>query len=281
MAMLLRLGDVGDRVKALQRGLNKLGALLRVDGHLGFGTRDAIAEARTALGLPGPPQADDGFQVAVSALPELFPPLTSAGVTFIARAEVSSASAYRQKYQAPCWPSAASGITIGIGYDCRFVTREQFESDWAGVLPLETIERLALTLGRMGSTDRLALVRGVVVPLRAAMAVFASRSLAQYLDQTRRIYPQIDTLSAPRRTALVSLVYNRGFRLTDQDEARQDRLEMRAIRELLASGHADAVADQIDAMARLWDPQTLGGLVQRRHAEATLWRSGFSALQLD
>jgi GH24 family phage-related lysozyme (muramidase) len=80
---------------------------------------------------------------------------------------------------------------------------------------------------------------------------------------------------------LASLVYNRGTRLTDKDPVRQDRREMRTIEKLLASGEDDGVAEQLDAMSRLWDPMTQGGLVRRRHREATLWRAGFTALQLD
>jgi peptidoglycan hydrolase-like protein with peptidoglycan-binding domain len=279
--MVLRSGDVGDAVKALQRGLNNLGSMLLIDGQFGSGTRDAISEARQTLDHPGPPEADDDFQAAVATVPDLFPPLTTAGATFIARAEVGSASQYRQKYQVPSWPSAASGITIGIGYDCQFVTRVQLLADWAGELPAETIQRLVPTVGIVGSQDLLTPIQDVVVPLKAAMTVFAKRSLAEYLVRTRSIYPGIDGLVPARRAALVSLVYNRGTRLSDKDTVRQDRLEMRAIRDLLTSGQSDLVADQFDAMARLWDPAKLAGLVLRRHAEATLWRAGFAALQLD
>jgi hypothetical protein len=82
------------------------------------------------------------------------------------------------------------------------------------------------------------------------------------------------------RRFLVNLVYNRGPALVDTDPLKQNRREMRAIRDLLASGDAGKVADQLDAMARLWDPD-LPGLVQRRHDEATLYRSGFTALGLE
>ena len=138
-------------------------------------------------------------------------------------------------------------------------------------------------MGVAGSHVLLAPLAEVQVPLGAAMTVFATRSLQQYLDLSRSIYPQIDDLDAPRRTVLVSLVYNRGTRLTDADPARQDRLEMRNIRDLLAAGQFAAVADQIDAMARLWGPGPTAspGLVQRRLSEATLWRGGFAAVQLD
>ena len=282
--MVLRTGDAGDAVKALQRDLNKLGSMLLIDGQFGTGTSQAIVEGRQALALPGPPEADDAFQAAVAATPDPIPPLTAAGLTFIARAEVSSASAYRKKYQTPCLPPPPSGITIGIGYDCQFVSRAQLEADWAGALPPAAVEQLAAVIGQVGSPDLLALVNGVVVPLVAAMTVFATRSLPAYLEKTRSIYPQVDDVPAARRTALVSLVYNRGTRLTDKDDVRQDRLEMRAIRDRLTSGdpaQIAAVADQFIAMTRLWDPAKAPGLIQRRRDEATLWREGFAALQLD
>ena len=56
---------------------------------------------------------------------------------------------------------------------------------------------------------------------------------------------------------------------------------MREIQTLLATGDLYAVAEEFDAMVRLWDPVTEGALIARRHREATLWRSGFAALQLD
>ena len=276
--MLLKLNDLNDAVKSLQRGLNKLGSMLLIDGQFGTGTRDAIADARITLNRPGPPDsADDTFQAAVVDVPDLFPPLTAAGVTFIARAEVSNASAYKRKYQTPCWPSENSGITIGIGYDCKFASRDQLQRDWAGAVPQEVLDRLAPVLLKTGSKELLAEVEDIVVPLTAAMTVFAKKSLGQCLTETRTSFPQVDALGPARRTALVSLVYNRGAALTDSP----DRLEMRKIRDLLASGHPDDVADQFDAMTRLWDPAKLAGLIQRRHEEATLWRSGFAALRLE
>ena len=108
------------------------------------------------------------------------------------------------------------------------------------------------------------------------MAVYIGRTLRQNLDLTRSIYPEVDALTPARRTALVSLVYNRGTSLKDNDPTRQ---EMREIRDLLAGGRLDAVPDRIDAMARLWPD--LPGLIARRHDEARLWRSGFTALQLE
>jgi len=276
--MVLWLNDRGDGVESLQRDLNKFGCLLLVDGQFGGGTRDAVASAREQLNRPGPSDSvDDVLQQAVAAAPDPSPLLTAAGLTFIAREEVSDAATYRAQYQSPTFPPAASGITIGIGYDCRFVTVSELQADWGGILPAALVSQLAGVVGKQGTPELLVTVSTVIVPLAAAMQVFASRSVPKYLDQTRSIYPDIDShlLTPAQRTALVSLVYNRGT-----DLGGDSRREMRAIRDLLAAERIDDVPDQFESMTRLWDPHKARGLIKRRRAEATLWRSGFSALQL-
>ena len=279
--MLLKRGDSGESVKALQRNLNKVGSILLVDGDFGPGTRDAVVDARVTLNQPGPAEADDAFQAALAALSDPFPSLSSAGVTFIARAEVSSPGEYRHQYSHPIWPGGESGVTIGIGYDLRFVDEPALRADWGVHLAPGSLVRLA-KVARLEGTAALATdMRDIDIPLAAAVGVFVARSLPQTLALTRAIYPQIDALPASRRAALESLVYNRGTRLSDRDAARQERREMREIQTLLTANDPDAVAEQLDAMSRLWDPQTQRGLVLRRHSEAKLWRAGFAALQLD
>lgn len=275
--MRLKLGDSGQAVKRLQGGLNKFGALLLVDGDFGPLVREAVLDTCATLGKPASPEADDELQTIILNHPDPFPLLTSAGVTFIARAEVSGPREYRRRYKHPVWPSIDSGITIGIGYDLRFTDRRRLFLDWEHHLPAATIRRLAETLGQPGSKDSLAAVRDIEIPLPVAMSVFVGQTLPLFVERTRAIYPELAALTPARRTALVSLVYNRGNRLTDSDPVRENRREMRRIRELLAAGELDAVSAEIDSMARLW---ALPGLIQRRHNEARLWRSGFEALQL-
>jgi peptidoglycan hydrolase-like protein with peptidoglycan-binding domain len=275
--MVLRQGDSGGAVKGLQRELNKLGALLLIDGDFGPGTRDAVADARVSLGQPGPPEADDALQAALAALADPFPPISAAGVTFIARLEVSSPGEYRRRYKRPVWPSEKSGITIGIGCDLRFYqSAAALSADWGDRLPAAALARLSAVIGRPGSAAMLAEVADVDVPLADAVAVYIGRTLRQNLDLTRSIYPEVDALTPARRAALVSLVYNRGTSLQENDPTRR---EMREIRDLLAAGQLDGVPDRMDSMARLWPD--LPGLIARRHDEARLWRSGFAALQLE
>lgn len=275
--MILRQNDAGPAVRIFQRDLNKLGSIILVDSHFGGETHDAVLDARVVLSLPADGNAgdaDEALQAAVAAEPDPFPPLTAAGATFIARLEVSGPKLYRQRYCHPTWPREQSGITIGIGYDLRFVSRAQFEADWGAAVAAADVDRLATAFGKIGTDALRDSLEDLTFPLNDAMAVYLKRNLPQYLDEARTIYPQIDTLSPARRTALVSLVFNRGTAL-DGDR----RSEMRTIRDRLAAGDLDPVAEQFESMTRLWDPTS--GLIQRRRDEATLWRSGFAALQLE
>jgi peptidoglycan hydrolase-like protein with peptidoglycan-binding domain len=273
--MLLKPGDRGDDVKDLQRGLNKLGAMLLVDGDFGSGTEAAVADARVVLKRPGPSETDDAFLEALAGAPELSPALTGPGITFIGREEVSSPAAYRRRFRHPVWPTPDSGITIGIGYDLRFVKEAKLKGEWGDVLPPETIARLVPALGTRGSADLLAKVADVDVPLPAAITVFLTRMMPEHIGNTRNAYPGLDDLPPARRTALISLVFNRG-----SDLEGDRRREMKRIRELLGAGDLDAIAGQFEAMVRLWDPVRERGVIERRQREAILWRDGFAALQL-
>jgi hypothetical protein len=278
---VLKLGDSGPAVKRLQRDLNNVGSLLLVDGDFGAGTQAAVVDARVTLGRPGPPEVDDAFQQALAAVPDPFPALTAPGVTFIARLEVSSPAAYRRLYCRPIWPGGESGVTIGIGYDLRFVDAAQLRADWGEHLSEAALTSLVSVLEVQGTAALAAQCQAIEILLPAAVAAFVARGLPKVMDDTRSIYPELDALTPARRTALASLVYNRGTRLSDINQAREDRREMRTIKTLLAAGRTDEVAEQLDAMSRLWDASTQGGLVRRRHQEATLWREGFPAVQLD
>jgi len=274
----LRLKDSGPAVKALQAGLNKLGSLLLVDGHFGNGTADAIQSACPRLNLTPRTEGDDEVVKAVKAFPDPFPALTAAGLTFIARFEVSGAREYSQKYTKPIWPKLDSGITIGIGYDLRFVNASQLQQDWGAVLPAAACAALSTVCGKPGSPELLKTLNVVAVPFDVAMTVYVSRTLPEFVRRTAGIYPQLMTLKEHQRAALVSLVYNRGTSFKDNDAVKQNRREMRTIRDLLAAGKLDEVPAQLDSMTRLWDPAS--GLVGRRRNEALLWKSGFEALQL-
>jgi GH24 family phage-related lysozyme (muramidase) len=100
--------------------------------------------------------------------------------------------------------------------------------------------------------------------------------MPEHIGRCRTIYPTLETLPPARRTALISLVFNRGDALEGDR-----RREMKRIRDLLAGGELDGVAEELEAMTRIWDPVKEHGVIERRRREATLWRLGFAALQLE
>jgi hypothetical protein len=84
---------------------------------------------------------------------------------------------YLAKLTRPEWPGGASGVTIGIGYDCGYNTRAQIAADWTALSPAD-IAALQSVAGLKGQAGRCALakVRGVVVPWQTALDVFNRRS---------------------------------------------------------------------------------------------------------
>ena len=167
------------------------------------------------------------------------------------------------------WPGESSGITIGAGYDLGFCSAEQFEEDWSPYLSSDEIERLKDVIGVSGEAARRRAGEFRDIRIRTADAeeVFKERTLPLYSQQTEDAFPGVDELPPKVQGALVSLVFNRGPGM-DGDR----RKEMRAIRDAVAEGDLQEIADQLRAMKRLWGPN-MRGLLRRRDAEADLVES--------
>jgi GH24 family phage-related lysozyme (muramidase) len=100
--------------------------------------------------------------------------------------------------------------------------------------------------------------------------------LPRYAKSTRATYPGVEDLPADAQGMLLSLIYNRGTKLTGPA-----RTEMAAIRPLVAGGveNLDAIADQFESMVRLWPD--LPGLQKRRRREAELIRESDRTYRAD
>src|SRR5205823_944092 len=80
------------------------------------------------------------------------------------------------------WPGEDSGITIGIGYDLGFCTKESLESDWKNHLSPEQLARLAEAIGVSGSSAQ-ALAPAfsdIIITRAAAVEVFERVTLPRY-----------------------------------------------------------------------------------------------------
>src|ERR1700678_3863445 len=88
--------------------------------------------------------------------------------------EETGGEAYYNKTEIhPDWPGGASGVTIGVGYDCGYETPAQIGADWAA-LPSAARASLQECAGITGSpaSSRARELHAVSVPWDLALNVF-------------------------------------------------------------------------------------------------------------
>ena len=105
----------------------------------------------------------------------------------------------------------------------------------------------------------------VYIPFSTALTHFSKYTLPKWIERSRKLWPNWDSLLPLQRTALLSIAYNRGTSLTG---ARRE--EMREIVERLKEGNLQGIPLLIRNMSH-W--HTLNGLQIRRHKEAILFES--------
>ncbi len=188
--------------------------------------------------------------------------------------EVSSPQVYERKYRQPEWPGAASGITVGIGYDLGYKTKQQIRNDWAGLVSDDMVEIMAMCAGVKGEEARQLLpsVRhSIDIPYGPAVKCF-QKDLESYEYQVNKL-PNSQELSADCFGALTSLVYNRGASFNSSGDRYR---EMRNVKNYMATREFDRIPAEIKSMGRLWAGTSVHGLVDRRNREAALFAKGLS-----
>ncbi len=173
------------------------------------------------------------------------------------------------------WPGGASGCTIGYGYDLGYHTLGQFGADWRSRLSVNDFAKLRALVGITGTRarDRVRVLGTVNVTKQDAREVFTSSSIPRAAAATLSAFPGVEELPPDAAGALISLVFNRGPRLTDTNPQLVERREMRAIVDAVAAGDLMEIANQIRSMCRLWEGKGMDGLIRRREAEAALVES--------
>lgn len=200
---------------------------------------------------------------------------SQAAVDLIVANEVSSRAAYEKSYKYPTWPGGASGVTVAIGYDLGYVTRDKVQEDFGQYLPQAMIIAMQNVVGLTGTAAHEAMrsVLGrVEIPWDVAMRVFEAVDMPRYEAMLIRACPGVELLPDDCFGALASITYNRG---AGGFTGGGDRFrEMRIIRaDILAKNYAD-IPRQIRSMKRLWEGKGLPGLLTRRDAEARLFEKG-------
>lgn len=198
---------------------------------------------------------------------------STAAFNLIVEQEVSSAATYTRKYSHFEWPGGASGPTVGVGYDCGYVTKDECKSDWVGIIPDNMIGMLLTAVGlKDGAAHDFVLINGksVTITWDQAERQFRERELTKWEARLDHALPNTGLLAPDSYGALVSLVYNRGlggFNATDDRYA-----EMRGIKAAMQSKDFAKIPALIRSMKRLWN----NGLVSRREQEALLFERGLA-----
>lgn len=209
--------------------------------------------------------------------------ISPAARDLIVDAEVTSQKAYTNLYQRPTWPQGSSGVTIGIGYDCGYVTAAELIGDWKGRIPDAMIAQLRThAVGIHGPPAQLAtrfLHSQIVVPWDAAIDEFDNVEVPKWVGRVAHALQNTDKLSPDSLGSITSLSYNRGCSYSVAWNPHTDPTdryrEMRAIRDFMAAQQYAKVPGEIRAMKRLWP--NVRGLLIRREAEAALFEKGLRA----
>ena len=196
--------------------------------------------------------------------------LSKKSLDLILKYEVSSKNYYNKRLRRPTWPAAASGVTIGIGYDLGYNSVSDVKKDWGKHLSKSDLDRLCRVVGRKGSAAKAVVdsVKDISIPWEDAVAVFENVTVPKFIGYTLKAFPQSEELHPDAFGALVSIVFNRGASMRGST-----RSEMVNIRDLVPDKDYKGIAKEIRSMKRLWANRGLEGLLKRREAEAKLVES--------
>jgi len=170
-------------------------------------------------------------------------------------------------------PPGASGVTIGVGYDCGYNTAAQIAADWGGVLPAAQVARLQTVAGRTGAMARAILPRvaDIRVPWEAALKVYETRTVPRFARDTERAYPGILRLAPTIQGVMLSTSFNRGTAFSPYARRR----ELVWSRDDIAAGRVANLPSYQLQMRRLWP--SIPGLQRRYAAHAGLMQKAINS----
>ena len=200
--------------------------------------------------------------------------------------ETGGRAYYERIYKGrPVWPGAASGVTIGFGYDLGYYSAAKFNQDWA-VLGAATLARLQVAIlkhgGNTPDTDLKQLVQDlsdISISWDTAEEVFKVTTLPTFASMTWDSLPNCDQLSDDCFGVLVSLTFNRGnsYNITPAKDPSGRYTEMRAIKQCMTDNAFDQIPGLIRSMERIWKGTTIATeMTKRREEEAALFETGLA-----
>jgi hypothetical protein len=138
-----------------------------------------------------PPAAGPGSTARITIAPRPPAPVADLiperAIDLIIAFEVGSPEVYHAKYRRPIWPGAASGVTVGIGYDLGHTAPRVIALDWEAH---PHAVRLATASGTTGPLAREIAKRlaDIVIEYGLARQVFDQTSVVEHYRIARRIF---------------------------------------------------------------------------------------------
>lgn len=188
------------------------------------------------------------------------------GINFIVEEETGGREYYEKVYKSSfIWPKGASGCTAMVGIDIGYYTEKEIDSIFRPLSTSEELHRIQKGRGIRGllASSYVKNLKNITFSWEESIYTFSQHILPKFLKLTNSAFPGIADLEGQAQTALVSLVFNRGTKLTGES-----RREMYNIKKLVASRDYKNIAKEIRSMKRLWDSSS--GLITRREREALL-----------
>ena len=181
--------------------------------------------------------------------------------------ESGGISYYNKFLKRVCWPGGASGLTIGIGADLGYMTKDEFETYFEHYFDSSSASKLKSIIGLKGikAKNKLSIVRSIELNWDNAMEAFIQWTLPKFWKLANNLWPGLNELKEEAQIALVSIVFNRGISTKGSSRA-----EMRNIKPLVLNKDYIGIAEEIRSMKRLWVGKKLDGLLKRRDIEADM-----------
>ena len=183
-------------------------------------------------------------------------------------------------YERPQWPGYSSGVTVGMGYDLGYHSKDQIRKDWEGVASSKEIHAMLQVQGITGSSAkyRASNIRNQVhITWEEAGKVFDKVTIPRWARDTATAYRVgRGELHPDALGALIGNTFNRGTGMSSSGKKREKYL----IREAIKKGNYKVIPSLFREQRKHW-PGTSGpnGLQTRRSEEAELFQAGLDAMQ--
>lgn len=184
--------------------------------------------------------------------------------------ETGGKSYYEKFLKKLSWPKGESGITMGIGADLGYMSKEEFEEFFSNYFTSKENERIKKVIGLKGedAAKHLNKVNDIQLSWDNARDAFVKWTLPKFWKMANELWINLDKLKEPAQIALVSIVFNRGASTKGPS-----RVEMVNIKPYVMCQNYSAIAKEIRSMKRLWEGKGLEGLIKRREEEAKMVES--------